>query len=69
MLANYLTRGLVQISSRMGRALKREDGIETIEVAALVAVFVVVVIIAFQAFGSQIAGFIQSLPGRLGMGG
>lgn len=69
MLANYLTRGLVQISSALGRALKREEGIETIEVAALVAVFVVVVIIAFQAFGSQIAGFIQSLPGRLGMGG
>jgi Flp pilus assembly pilin Flp len=65
----YLTRALVQICSRMGRALKREEGIETIEVAALVAVFVVVVIIAFQAFGSQVAGFIQSLPGRLGMGG
>jgi len=65
----YLTRAAVQIFSRLGRALKREEGIETIEVAALVAVFVVVVIIAFQAFGSQVAGFIQSLPGRLGMGG
>ncbi len=66
---SYLTRAFVQICSRLGRALKREEGIETIEVAALVAVFVVVVIIAFQAFGSQVAGFIHSLPGRLGMGG
>jgi Flp pilus assembly pilin Flp len=65
----FLTSALVEIFSRIVRALKREEGIETIEVAALVAVFVVVVIIAFQAFGSQVAGFIQSLPGRLGMGG
>jgi Flp pilus assembly pilin Flp len=65
----YLTQSLLQISSKLARALRRDEGIETIEVAALVAVFVVVVIIAFQAFGSQVAGFIQSLPGRLGMGG
>ena len=65
----YLTRGLARISSTIVCTLKREEGIETIEVAALVAVFVVVVIIAFQTFGSQVAGFVQSLPGRLGMGG
>ena len=65
----YLTRGAYALARGLVRALKREEGIETIEVAALVAVFVVVVIIAFQAFGSQVAGFVQSLPGRLGMGG
>jgi Flp pilus assembly pilin Flp len=52
---------------RIQAALVRgEDGIEMTEVAGLIAIFVVIAVIAFGAFGKQMGTFIDSLPNRLG---
>ena len=51
---------------RISAALTREDGIEMTEVAGLIAIFVVVAVIAFGAFGGQLGTFIRGLPARLG---
>ena len=57
---------LVARYCRIRAALVREDGIEMTEVAGLIAIFVVVAVIAFGAFGGQLGTFINSLPARLG---
>lgn len=43
-------------------------GIENTEVAAIIALFVIIAIGAWQFFGNQLAGFVRGLPGKLGMG-
>jgi hypothetical protein len=45
---------------------RNQDGIESTELAGIIALFVVVAVVAFGSFGSQLSSFIQSLPGMLG---
>ena len=51
---------------RAQAALTREDGIEMTEVAGLIAIFVVIAVVAFGAFGGQLGTFINGLPKQLG---
>ena len=41
-------------------------GIESTEVAGIIALFVVVAVFAFGSFGGKLAAFVESLGGRLG---
>jgi len=46
--------------------LRDRRGIESSEIAAIIALFVVVAALAFGTFGNKLAEFILGLGGRLG---
>ncbi len=46
-----------------------QRGVENVELAAIIAMFVIAAVVAWQFFGQALATFVRGLPGKLGFGG
>ena len=57
------------MSAQSARFVSDNGGVENVELAAIIALFVLAAIAAWNFFGGELANFVRGLPGKLGFSG